>query len=449
MTNLIILLYDQYMTKQQLYLLAILFSCAVGLNAQTVSLDFAKHADKDVSLCLKFGTTNDTIYQGRLDDQGKAKVTLPKEYASYRGMASLKTGQSTLDFIVAEGENLTIRCHEEFIHGGNAVFINSPENEFLQRSFMDQAVRQQKIGLLSQMERVYKTEDALFPVLEKEKKSLEAEQQSFEKELKSNKLYASRFLELHNFLSREVSMLVYGDSLRMARTRKYLTDSLDLNSLFTSGLWFNVLNGSLALYDNKTSYHKDFITDMSLLLKRSDSDRIYHTLSENLFAICETMGWNDLEEQLAYFLINDGRIKEPTGKLLQLMTLFKLKKGNQAPKLSFGDFADGKVLLVFYESGCGPCENEMQQLGNNYPILKEKGYEVISISADTDEQIFRNTAQTYPWQGKFCDFKGFKGDDFRSYGVIGTPTFYIIDNGIIQGRYARLADTGVLSSNEL
>ena len=63
------------------------------------------------------------------------------------------------------------------------------------------------------------------------------------------------------------------------------------------------------------------------------------------------------------------------------------------------------------------------------------------ISADKDKNIFENTTQQFPWSNKYCDFAGFEGDNFKNYGVIGSPTIYLIDeNKIIEGRYARLED---------
>ena len=104
------------------------------------------------------------------------------------------------------------------------------------------------------------------------------------------------------------------------------------------------------------------------------------------------MNWNEQEEQLAYFLVNDGRIKEPKGRLKVLMTLFKPAKGSRAPALSFGGLLRQNTILVFYEPGCGNREIEIKNLEENYPLLKEKGYDVVSISIDMDETFFQNDA---------------------------------------------------------
>jgi len=174
---------------------------------------------------------------------------------------------------------------------------------------------------------------------------------------------------------------------------------------------------------------------------------VYEQLAEALISICGTYGWDEQEEQLAYFLINEGRIKNPTGKLKQVMTLYKLAKGNKAPALSQGKLPKSNTLLVFHESGCSSCVVQIQRIKENYALLKEKGYEVVSVSADIDLPIFEHTSENYPWKTKYCDGEGFAGKDFQNYGIIGTPTIFILNKkGIIQGRYARLEDTGIMEN---
>ena len=415
------------------------------LYGQNIQIDFPFHAGKPVVLTLKNGIKNDTIYNNKFDDSGKVNVTLPAARKNYAGMASLNLENGGgLDFVVNR-ENLIIRSSQEYPYGENVIFENSPENSALQLWFVDQAVRQQKIGLLGELKKSYTQDTGFSQSLNDELLLLQNEQQSFEKMLDASDLYSAQFIKQHNFLSRRVSSLLFADSLQRAQVRAFVKDSLNVDYLYTSGLWFDTLNGLLALYDNDTPYHYNFVDDMSLLLKRSKHDEVYMGLAEDLFAICESTGWNGLEEQLAYFVANEGRISNPTGRLKMLLTLFKLTKGSPAPALSQGELPAGKFLLVFYESGCGSCENEMEMFKTNYPLLKERGVEVVSVSADKDKDVFRNVSQLFPWSYKYCDFEGFDGINFKNYGVIGSPTIYLIDeNRIIQGRYARLADTGLL-----
>lgn len=422
------------------------------LGAQTIDLSFPRHAEKNLELMLKQGTASELLIKTNLDENGQALIQIPETRKNYAGMLTITIGkgEAQMDFIFNKNENMRLSCEEEYPHGGNVLFENSAENQSLQRWFMGQSILQQKLGYLYYLQELYRKEDSFYGSLETEKKELEKQLSILENEIEESDLYAAEFMRLHKFLSKDIALLVYADSAQMAQTRAYLTDTLNLAALYTSGLWFELLNGSLALYDENTAYHSEFIKDMTKLLNKAD-DKVYTSLAENLFSICQSMAWNDLEEELAYILINDGRIKEPTGKLKQLMTLFKLSKGSKAPALivqannySLQDSGQ-PTILVFYETGCGNCENEMQQLRGNYSVLKEKGYEVVSVSADMDMDVFNNTAKLFPWEAKYCDGEGFEGDNFKNYGVIGTPTFYLIDkDGAIQGRYARLVDMNVL-----
>jgi hypothetical protein len=81
------------------------------------------------------------------------------------------------------------------------------------------------------------------------------------------------------------------------------------------------------------------------------------------------------------------------------------------------------------------------QLRANYPLLQERGLRVISIAADPDDETYRKNADLFPWTDKYCDFKGFPGENFVHYQVFGTPTIFVIDKeGIITGRYAQLTE---------
>jgi len=431
------------MKRTILFFIGLLLVCTAALS-QVISLDFPRNAGKSMKLVLKFGTQTDTIYQGNFDASGKAKITLPSAYQDYTGMAGLilenKTG---VDFII-NGESPVIRCNDEFITNNNIVFENSQENQNLQNWFISQYSRLQKLNLLSQAAMFYAPDDNFSASLGSELNSLSSQQSVFESQLRQSPLYAAKFIRFYNYLNREISALPSANPSLKSQVRNFVRDSLDINNLFSSGLWFNTLNGILALYDENSPYNQEFISDMSLLLDRAN-DKVFKHLAENVFTICETMGWNDHEHLLAYYLMNSGRAVNPTGKLQKLMTIYKLGKGNKAPELSQAGKINQKTLLVFYETACGNCETNMNKIKANYKQIQEKGYQVITISADKDKEIYAKNSATLPWEGKYCDFKGFEGVDFQNYGIFGTPTMYLIDaSGIIQGRYARLEDTGLL-----
>jgi peroxiredoxin len=60
-------------------------------------------------------------------------------------------------------------------------------------------------------------------------------------------------------------------------------------------------------------------------------------------------------------------------------------------------FAEAKnkfTLLVFYKSSCAPCNDLIAELGHNYKTLKNKGIEIVTVSADTDQGVFEKKCRT-------------------------------------------------------
>jgi thiol-disulfide isomerase/thioredoxin len=86
------------------------------------------------------------------------------------------------------------------------------------------------------------------------------------------------------------------------------------------------------------------------------------------------------------------------------------------------------TLLVFYQSGCGPCEELMAGLKTNYKELVAQGLEIVSLSSDLSEDVFKNAAAQFPWENKYCDLKGMSGINFENYAVLGTPTLFLLNN---------------------
>ena len=88
----------------------------------------------------------------------------------------------------------------------------------------------------------------------------------------------------------------------------------------------------------------------------------------------------------------------------------------------------------------------MNTLIGNYKVLQSLGYEVVSVTSDMDKETSEKSRARFPWSNKFCDYKGTIGVNFTTFGVIGTPTIFVIDEkGIITGRFAQITEAHILN----
>jgi thiol-disulfide isomerase/thioredoxin len=91
------------------------------------------------------------------------------------------------------------------------------------------------------------------------------------------------------------------------------------------------------------------------------------------------------------------------------------------------DELKGKVVMVnFWATWCPTCRAEMPGWQKLYEANKAKGFEIIAVSIDDDEEELRREAKargfTFPIAWRWDD----RTDD--NFGdIIGTPTLYVID----------------------
>ncbi|PSL48389.1 peroxiredoxin [Chitinophaga niastensis] len=114
----------------------------------------------------------------------------------------------------------------------------------------------------------------------------------------------------------------------------------------------------------------------------------------------------------------------------------RLKTGQPMPSVKYPDpngtlagleQYKGKYLLVdFWASWCGPCRQAIPKVKELYTQYKEKGFDVVSISIDTDKAAWRKAMkdETMPWQQLLSDNKEKTMEQFQFAGI---PTLYLVD----------------------
>lgn len=104
-------------------------------------------------------------------------------------------------------------------------------------------------------------------------------------------------------------------------------------------------------------------------------------------------------------------------------------------EVSLSDYVGkGKYVLVdFWASWCGPCRREMPALVEAYAKYKDKGFEIVGVSLDTQTEAWEKSIEalniTWP---QMSDLKGWESEATDIYGLAYIPQTLLIDpNGKI------------------
>ena len=414
------------------------------VSAQKIDLFFPHFAGIEYDFFVFEGTKNDTITSGVIDEKGHVTLILPEKYKDYRGMGRwMLKDRGGLDFIV-NGTDFSISCVDAVPSEKSIIYSKDEENYFLRNQLTAQQNLLKKIEGLLLVDEAYKGQENcdLCTLIQRELITQKSIYEKSIEEIISSSLYASYYCRINDFYRQVPLYTIYDrtdENAKLDNQKRFVEQELNMDALYTSGLWSHVISQTFDLYP----VNADFGVAMTKALERAKSQKIFEQFAEDLIIICEQFDWQDANEIITSYLLNSQRIKEPKGQVAKAFSAYQIRPGAKAPEIK-GVKLKNK-LVIFHETGCHNCSIQLEELIKHHDDIKKKGYDVVSISADLDSSTFEKTAAKFPWKDKLCDYKGFKGGNFLNYSIYGTPTIIIVDNkGIIQGRYARLKDTGLL-----
>lgn len=104
--------------------------------------------------------------------------------------------------------------------------------------------------------------------------------------------------------------------------------------------------------------------------------------------------------------------------------------------VSLASFKGRYVLLDFWASWCGPCRATHPELKNTYDKYKDKNFQVLAVSLDTQKNLWLKAIKEdqLPWT-QVIDLKTASNQVAKMYGITQIPQSFLIDpNGKIVSR---------------
>ncbi|WP_163309972.1 thioredoxin family protein [Dysgonomonas sp. 521] len=413
--------------------------CLAGicsLAAQQVQLQSPPLANKDARLYYFSGAKVDSLLSV-VDASGKATFNIP--LTDYRGMAALVVpGAGGVELVVAEAV-VSVRCDASELNTETVSFSGSKENSFLKYIFTNQSRYVQQQAWLQAGNQLFDAGSPVLSAIQPEQAKVEAAMQALDKEINSSSLYSAKYYRLVDFMNRLFDTEQKRDSERAAFIRKEMEETLDIASLYTSGqLWGSVLNFYISLFNHTAGEDKQqqYAASIQRTLQRLPAP-YYEAFLAGCITETERFGWREAQDGILAAV--HPRFAPSIGNLQRALGAYRAKNSKAMPDiagLSRTMEPHSRTLVAFYDSDCASCVNEMFRLIVLYPQLKEKGIRVVSIAADTDKKKYENGIKDFQWKDKLCDFKGFEGENFLNYNVVGSPSFYLLDkDNKLEGMY--------------
>ncbi|MDD2386722.1 MAG: TlpA disulfide reductase family protein [Bacteroidales bacterium] len=437
--------------KKILIINILLFIYAFAYSQSTITGTFPNLANQQIKLVGFNGFDIYAIDSMQANEKGQFQLSYGTEDF---GMAYLLSEDNKSFVVILSGERLKVKG-ESFAMPESIEIIEGHENKFFERYSSEHPRREQTLGAWDYLTKIYR-KDSLFAVhndpkqaIEKEKKRIKTEDSLFLAGLPVNS-HVSYYLPLRKLVSSVSTVAQYRTEEippTIASFRKIdYTDS----RLYKSGLLSDLIDSHFWLIENSGRSLDSVFIEMNksidILVENllSDEQKL-NEITENLFKLLEKRSLFKASEYLALKPLNEKACTINNDFAAQLESYRAMKKGNIATDFDFkkdifasgyeaskqpkklSDLKSKYTVVVFGASWCSQCPQELSQISGLYKKWKEQGVEVVFVSLDEDEKIFKNFSSVFPFIS-LCDYQKWESPIAQTYHVFATPTIYLLNN---------------------
>lgn len=418
----------------------------------TVTGIFPALAGQQIKLFGYKGLESYIIDSVKANEKGEFQLSFGK--VDYGMAYLLSEADKSFVVIIAENENLKLKG-ENFELPESIHIINGRQNQLFEQYANEHPRREQALTAWEYLEKIY-TIDLLFAFQETPKQAIANEKQRIKTEdslflegLPENS-YVSWYLPLRKLVSSVSTIAQYRteeipDAIAAFRKIDYTGPRL-----LKSGLLADVIESHFWLIENSgrslDSVYIEMNKSIDILVENLLPDKQkLNEITEYLFKFLEKRSLFKASEYLALKLLNEQSCTINEDFASQLESYRAMKIGNIAPDFDFKNnlLAPGYepdkhaqklsglknkyIVVIFGASWCPQCNNELSQVAGLYAKWKKWGIEVVFVSLDEEEQLFKNFTGGFPFIS-ICDYQKWESPTVKDYHVFATPTIYLLDD---------------------
>ena len=422
-----------------------------SLYSQTISGNLKLLINQSIKLEGFNGLKTYPISSTTIDTNGNFKLNYSKEDYGVGYLSS--TDQKPL-FVILSGEDIELTG--EALSYTETIKINKgQENQWFEQYAQEHPKREQALSAWIYLEKIYNM-DSLFLVqktpnelIKKEKNRIKSEDSSFLAHLPKDS-YVSWFLPTRKLVSSVSTIAQYRTKeipITIAAFRKL--DYTD-QRLYKSGIFKDAIESHFWLLENSGKGLDSVFIEMevsidAMLDKLITNEARLNEVTAYLFDLLERHSLFKASEYLALKVLNIVGCIINSDLSKQLETYRAMKKGNTAPDIIFNgdnfapgyksenfpkklsDLASKYTLVVFGASWCPTCAEEIPTIVNYYQKWKENDVEVVFISLDEKQEVYKSFVKEFPFLS-MCDYQKWDSPIVNDYYVFGTPTMFLLDN---------------------
>jgi thiol-disulfide isomerase/thioredoxin len=432
-------------------IIVLLLICVLANAQNNITGIFSGFANQKIKLVGYNGFDTYAIESMQANEKGEFALKFSEN--DYGMAYLLSEDNKSFVVILANNENLQL-AGDNFSLPETIVIKNSKQNKLFEQYASEHPRREQTLSAWDYLTKIYR-KDSLFAIhetpmqaIEKEKQRIKAEDSLFLAGLPQNS-YVSFYLTLRKLVS-SVSTIAQNRTEEIPATIQAFRqiDYTD-KQLYKSGLLKETIDAHFWLIENSgrslDSVYIEMNKSIDILVENILSDeKKLNEISENLFKLLEKRSLFKSSEYLALKLLNEQSCTINNDFAAQLESYRAMKKGNIAPDIKFKDdiiapgykashppkklseIKSNYTVVVFGASWCPQCPQELSMISQQYKKWKAQSVEVVFVSLDEDEKVFKSFAGVFPFIS-ICDYQKWESPVAENYHVFATPTIYLLN----------------------